>query len=429
MLARTLIFIFSIILFPVLQAEEIRKASDVFKKWTTWQKIIAEYVPSENDQISSRARVVKEFYENNLTHLRHATPFLEKFSHGTINQYGYQIKEKLSEFFENNMTQCIHDAYTDITLFLKTLKKYNLGLHEKIAISDQIAFYNALIGLIFAHEDKDLEESRLFTLANRFFEFCFSSSANSLQQMFLTHNDQLYIRMMYAVMWEKLAGNGWKHWNKKSLEQLKQEYDNGKNIVYLAGGSDIYQLVTHGIHSLHIIDPQLPTQPKYYADQWDWLIRNNASHNGGLGDCIIFEEQNFFLKRSFFQETGSPFVMRLSNGTYIQIIQSITQWNVINNENQVIGCIIFERRPISQKDFTNNPDCTLLMSFNELYFIALPKHLGGWGIDVAQFPSTLTIIGKQLSHPISRATLCTLHTANLLNASDLKFIDLGTCVN
>ena len=275
-----------------------------------------------------------------------------------------------------------------------------------------------------------MNQELLFTLANRFFEFCFSSQTAPLfQKLFLNKQDQAIVRMMYAVMWEKLAGTGWKHWHKETLNALTQATNNGKTIVYLAGGSDIYQMIAHGVYSINIIDPQLPTQPKYYADQWDWLIKNNQSIDAGLDDTIVFNELNLVMKRTRYHETGDIFSMLLSNGSYIYLAQSITEWTLLDFEEKILGTITFQRRPTCQKDFELDEKKTFLMSFNELYFVALPQNLGGWGIEPAHFSQEFTMVIKQLRKPVTKATIGAMRNASLLNASDLKFIDLGTCVN
>lgn len=430
MIFRIIVFCLVISTASALNAKEIRQASDVFKKWISCQKVVPNCNLAQIFQDQNRALTIKKFYEQNLTKLRRTTNFLDALSNGAINKHGHQIKTELSSAFENNLTKLVASAHSDMPMFLQCLKEFQFSEIPHASITEQINAYNALMTLIFAHEKEDVQHDILFTLANRFFEFSFSvPTAQAFQQMLLTRQNQPLVRMMYSVMWEKLAGNGWKNWHEKSLRTLKQEADAGKTIVYLAGGSDIYQMITHGIYSIHIVDPQLPTQPKYYADQWDWLIKNNENIDGGLGDQIVFNDQNLIMDRVFFKELESSFSMQLSNRSSIRLPQSVTQWDILNHEHQIIGRVIFERRPVVQEDFIVYPHTTLLMSFNELYFIALPKNLGGWGIEPAQFGDNFQMTVKQLCNPISRQTVCSMRAACLLNSSDLKFIDLGTCVN
>lgn len=430
MIFRIISFCFVICTISTLNAKEIRQASDVFKKWISWQKIVPDCNVAQIFQGQNRALTIKKYYEQNLAKLRRTITFLDALSNGAINKHGHQIKTVLSPTFESNLIQLVASAHGDMPLFLQYLKEFQFSEIPHASMTEQINTYNALMTLIFAHEKEEEQYNILFALANRFFEFSFSAStAQAFQQMLLTKQHQPLIRMMYSIMWEKLAGNGWKNWHEKSLHALKQEADAGKTVVYLAGGSDIYQMITHGIYSIHIVDPQLPTQPKYYADQWDWLIKNNTHVDGGLGDQIIFNDQNLIMERVFFQELGSSFLMQLSNGSSIKLPQSVTQWDILNHEHQIIGRVIFERRPVVQEDFIVYPHTTLLMSFNELYFIALPKNLGGWGIEPAQFGDNFQMTIKQLCSTITRQTVCSMRAACLLNSSDLKFIDLGTCVN
>lgn len=409
---------------------EIKQASDVFKKWSLWQQVLPDHNLVQAFEQKNRAPTIKRFYEQNLTKLRVFSDFLTPLSDNAINKYGHHINTSLPQLFTDNLTQLIAQAENNIPAFIHLLKGYGFSAVSNASMIEQINAYSALASFIIAHEDEQTHQELMFALANRFFEFCFSlQTSSTFQQLFLNKQDQAIVRMMYSVMWEKLAGNGWKHWHNQSLNALKQAANNGKTIVYLAGGSDIYQMIAHGIYSIHIIDPQLPTQPKYYADQWDWLIKNNQSINAGLDDTIVFNELNVVMKRIHYNETGEFFSMPLSNNSHVHIAHSITKWNVLDVAGNILGTVTFQRRPICQKDFDLDESSTFLMSFNELYFIALPQNLGGWGIEPAKFSKNFQMIVKQLRKPVTKEMIGAMRNAALLNASDLKFIDLGTCVN
>lgn len=414
-----------------LNAAEVRQASDVFKKWSSWQQVLPDHnLAQAFNQDINRAPAIKACYEQNLTKLRALSDFLAPLSDNAINSYGHRIPTSLSEVFNRNLMALTRHAENNIPAFIDELKAHQFDGVPDATMVEQINCYTALAALMLAHDNQQFHQELTFALANRFFEFCFTpQTAPAFQQLFLNKQDHAIVRMMYAVMWERLAGSGWKHWHKDSLEALKQAADDGKTIVYLAGGSDIYQMIDRGIYSINIIDPQLPTQPKYYADQWEWLVNNNQDSQHGLGDRILFNNQKLVMERTYYHETGEIFSMLLSNGSYAHLAQSITQWKVMDEQENSLGVITFQRRPLSQNDFDTDTNKTILMSFNELYFIALPSHLGGWGIEPAQFPQDLQMIIKQLRKPVTKATIGAMRNASLLNASDLKFIDLGTCVN
>jgi hypothetical protein len=430
MFFRITIICFAAFTTSTLNAAEVRQASDVFKKWSSWQQVLPDHNLAQTFCQTNRAPAIKKCYEHNLTKLRPFSDFLTPLSDNTINKHGHHISTVLPNIFTNNLEDLTTQAENNIHNFIKLLKVNGFTDVSNASMIEQINAHTALAALMLAHDNEQTHLELMFALANRFFEFCFSlQTAPTFQQLFLNKQDHAIVKMMYAVMWDKLAGSGWKHWHQESLEELKQATDNGKTIVYLAGGSDIYQMIRHGIYSIHVIDPQLPTQPKYYADQWDWLIKNSTSINAGLGDKIIFNELNIIMKRTYFHETGEFFSIQLSNGSHAYLAQSVTEWTVLDLEENILGKITFERRPICQKDFSLQANTTLLMSFNELYFIALPQNLGGWGIEPAQFPRNFQMIIKQLRKPVTKTMIGAMRNAALLNASDLKFIDLGTCVN
>lgn len=413
-----------------LNAAEVRQASDVFKKWSSWQQVLPDYNLAQTFCQTNRAPAIKACYEHNLTKLRPLSDFLAPLSDNAINRHGHHITTSLPQLFTDNLTALITQAEDNIPAFIKLLKVHGFTGVSNASMIEQINAYTALASLMLAHDNEQTHQELMFALANRFFEFCFTpQTASVFQLLFLNKQDHAMVRMMYAVMWERLAGTGWKHWHKESLDALKKATDDGKTIVYLAGGSDIYQMIARGIYSINIIDPQLPTQPKYYADQWDWLIKNSQSIDGGIEDKIIFNEFNVVMKRTYYHETGEVFSMPLSNGTYAHLAQSITQWTLLDFEENILGTVTFQRRPMCQKDFELQENKTFLMSFNELYFVALPQNLGGWGIEPAHLPQGFTMVIKQLRKPVTKTMIGAMRNASLLNASDLKFIDLGTCVN
>jgi hypothetical protein len=189
-------------------------------------------------------------------------------------------------------------------------------------------------------------------------------------------------------------------------------------------------MLRSGVYRIKNIDPQLPSQPVYYANGWEFIIRS-AEADGGIGDKIIlpFPEGTLIMERTGFNLTGQTFKARLNNDSIIEIPRSITTWTISKESGEVVGSYELDRRFCSQEDFNPTADETLLMSFNELYFISLPNFLNGWQIEPNKFPEDLDIIIKQLRKPVTRNMVFNMRIASLLNAADFKFIALGTCIN
>ena len=202
---------------------------------------------------------------------------------------------------------------------------------------------------------------------------------------------------------------------------MKKETDAGKEIVYIAGGSDILALLKKGIYSIRVIDPFLATQTRFYSEGWDFLIK------GLIGDEIRFGHDcnQIIMRRSIHQELGR-FQAKLSNGTLQELAHTHTIWNIVDKNEQTLGSVIFERRLTTQSDFAPHANRTLIMSYDEATYVAMPDSLNGWGIDVTQFDDSFTLFVKQLRTPIGKAELCNLRIAGLLNVANLKFINFGS---
>jgi hypothetical protein len=289
-----------------------------------------------------------------------------------------------------------------------------------------IGKYNAFMHLLFAHTEKHDEREHLFSVANNFFEYCFSPKT------FLSFKKRLknscyhpLARLLYSVIWKQLAGNGWKEWHASCLQGLKKACDDGKTIVYIAGGCDIYQLIKQGIYNIRIVDPILPTQPAYYAEHWWWLVKR-SSKNPGIGDCLrfTFNDKSIVMKRSGYSEKGS-FTCRTKRGAKRSIPQSITQWTVYE-DNQKVGTVTFDRRFCKQKDFLPDKSKQLLISFNELYYITSTEEPDSWNINPLKFKPAIKLQVKQLRKPLNKQVLCNMVQADQLPFS---FIRLGSCAD
>jgi hypothetical protein len=263
-------------------------------------------------------------------------------------------------------------------------------------------------------------------LANRVFEYCFDPKTNlHFQQFLFNQAARPTVHFLFSILWNFLVGDGWKDWNKACIDQIKQRADRGDEIVYLAGGSDIFALISSGIYNIRIIDPFLPTQARYYSDGWDFLIR--GAQSVGIDDEIRFGglHNNVFMKRTTYAE-GESFSIKLSNNTIADIKKSVTTWQVCDVNNNILGAVTFERRLVHQNDFIPQPNRTLLISYNELTYAAIPASITGWDIDVAALPNNFEIMVKQLRRPVAKDMVCALRLTSLVNFTDNKFIGFGS---
>ncbi len=429
-------FMFSIHI--VVTAEPITKqANEIFSKWIEWQMVMPDKdLTSMTEQLDGTQ--MKQVYVNAIANLTPLTPVLERLTASYINSDGFVLRSPVADAIKNNFGKMHELMEHDMPRFIDTLRGMPfcspVDATEESTSTDSskiIDRYNAFLRLLFAHQNQAEAQKYLFSVANRFFEYCFETKSFPVFERFMMNiQDQPLGRMLYSVAWFNLAGNGWKHWHEKSLQTLKAKADEGKTIKYIAGGSDILQMLRAGIYNIKNIDPQLPSQPIYYANGWEFLVRSTAE-DGGIGDKIIIPmmDRTLIMERTGFSLTGETFKARLNNDSIIEIPRSITTWTISNENNEKIGQYQLDRRFCVQQDFNPADNEQLLMSFNELYFISLPQFLNGWMIEPNQFPEDLEIVIKQLRKPVTRDMVFNMRIASLLNATDFKFIALGTCIN
>lgn len=421
-----------------LQAQPITKqANEVFAKWLEWQQIMPD-----KDLTTMTAHLdashIKQQYVSAISTLKPLEQLLDKLTASHINPDGFILRNPVADPIKQNFSAVYELMQNDMATFIAVLRELPLcstadAIEESTSTDSTkiIDRYNALFRLLFAHPNQAEAHKYLFTVANHFFEYCFETKTfPTFERIMLNVKDQPLGRMLYAVAWYNLAGNGWKHWHENSLKTLKEKADAGNTIKYIAGGSDILQMLRAGVYNIKNIDPQLPSQPVYYANGWEFLVRS-ASADGGIGDKIVIPlpERTLTMERTEFTLTGETFKARLNNDSVIEIPRSITTWTITDENSIALGTYQLDRRFCNQQDFNATANETLLMSFNELYFISLPQFLNGWMIEPNQFPEDLSIVVKQLRKPVSRDTVFNMRIASLLNATDFKFIALGTCIN
>ena len=326
----------------------------------------------------------------------------------------------------------------DISGFIKYLKLHGFSddwinkVERETNFLSIIAKYKNFVQLLFANSDPFMTQQYLFCVSNNLFEFCFHpATATEFEQLLKNPENYPIVRMIYSIMWNYLAGHGWKDWNKSVLSELKHLTQNGGTVVYIAGGTDIYQLLKYGIYNITVIDPVLPSQPDYYSDIWDWLVMskglNNGSENNGIGDFVNYDfgDRRIVMRRTSFDKKGF-FQAKLSTGKTVNIAKSKTQWTIYDDLNNELGKVIFERRFCNQDDFVERDNRYLLISFNELYYIASNHFADSWGIDISKIGDNFKMFVKQLRRPIDKNVLRNIQKAD---NSDFSFIKLGSNIN
>lgn len=415
--------------------QNTKKASEVFNQWLQEQEIFSDRDLRQKSATldKTHAHLFRTYYEENNALLSTLTPLFAAVTQRAINGNGYQLGDELSDTVKNNLAQLYELLESDPTLFFDyvaaTLAPLDsLEKIESVMPADQIIKKSTtMMRMLFACPVEDDENAYCLAVANRLVECCFGQQADYYQKLLTTKQLFPLARCINALLWQTLVGDGWKHWHQSCLDFLKSRADQGDTIVYVAGGSDWYQLLTHGIYSIKIIDPCLPTQVKYNVPAWEFLIKGEGV-DGGIGDQIRFGYyaapcgQGLTLQRSSYKKTGS-FAMQTSDGKVVNVPQAVTTWDVLDAGQKKIGHIILDRRCACTDDFAKHEHETVLISYNELMCAATPEFLGGWTIDVAQLPVDTQIAVKQLRAPISKTMFSHMRIAVALSNVDLKFIN------
>lgn len=413
-----------------LECAVVKDASEVFKRWIQIQQLMPDCVFSDLTS-SINESFVQDFrvsYEMQLQLLNKQHAFLNALTGGCITQYGYQIGWPMTVQFNKNITSFYALADTDVAGALKFLEALNLFEVEgdRVNTDGLVDQFNGVTQLLFSGQSEIKKNELMFNLANRYAEWLFGQSFPIVgQRMMVDKSYHQILRYLYAVIWQRLAGHGWKNWHRSSLNNLAQESTQGKTVVYIAGGSDIFQLIRSGVYNIVNIDPQLPTQPTYYTNDWEYLLL------GSVEDRLVFNDLDtkIIMVRKSFRRTGKQFQANLSNNQSVIIDESETEWDIFNGDLKKVGNYTLKRRFCNQNDFNLSPNEVMLISFNELYYICLPLQMGGWGIDVASLNENFKVYVKQLRSPMTRDMVINMHMATLLNNIDLGYIGLGSCIN
>ncbi len=408
-----------------------KTTDDVFSKWRAWQKCYAYRLPSDvhGDKVVSYWSTVKQKYPEVFPLIKDVGPFLSWLTQGTIQADGKLCNKPLDKHARANIGLFFNLLTRDPARFISLLRRHQFAQNVINEREQLMPFkvvldkYIALNSLLFAAYDEAAQKEYLFSWANRLFEYCFVDATwPQFESSLYDEAVDPVNRYVYATIWYNLVGDGWHSWSKECLSGLKKCAARGDEIVYIAGGSDIYQLLKQGIYHIRIIDPQLPSQNTYYTNDWEWLIKGSGKHHG-IGDCLKMHigKKHLCMKRVAYSVKGS-FSTVLSTGKMVALPKSITTWDVFEHGSKK-GRIIFDRRFCCHDDLLPKPHKTLLFSFNEMYYAAIGKTLGGWDVNPHALPPSFLTYVKQLRKPIGKHVFDHMREGD---CSRFAFIRLGS---
>jgi hypothetical protein len=409
-----------------------RTSHEVFAKWEDWQKSYYDY---SLDQMKNRindfywASFHDRFYDYK-DHLKPLCHFMHSLTDGGVSEEGDFSESLLGGSCRDNLCTIYQQGEYDFPAFIENLKTHDFCSRElelcdeQAKISDVVERYRLLTKLLWACSNQQDEDSFLLSFGNRCFEYCFSEKTWPLFKTLLQEKENWpLVRFLQANIWHYLVGDGWYKWNANCLATLKRAADQGKELVYIAGGNDILMPLSHGIYTMTVIDPMLPTQTNFYADGWEWLLKGDGK-KGGRGDEVTLDcaGKLVTLCRVNYKEQGD-FDAKVSTGPVIKLKKSETVWDVRDEHKKTLGKITFVRRFCDKNDFVKNDKRVLLMSFNEMYYMTLPVQNGGWGMPASSLSDDTQVYIKQLRAPINKKTLSFLQEAD---KSNFRFIKLGS---
>jgi len=413
--------------------------SQVFERWIT-QQFIFEEQDLNNFYINHQkvfTHAFKQTYTQNVSQLRTLVPFLSKLTNNCINELGYKLEPQMDVQMVGNLQTLQNLIESNTPAFIDWLKASNfvdnkLELEEvKKSSKYVLEKYKILSSLLFSTQNSVTQQETLFTFANSLFEYCFNdATCEHYTELLMTPKYHPIARYINTTMWFNLVGEGWKHWHKDCLTNLKADSKNGKEIVYIAGGCDFYELLKQGIYNIRIIDPFIPTQEKYFSEGWQFLL------DGNIGDEINFgfdakeitlirnhDESSFYISTTPVNQTTE------TNKLPQTIKQKTITWLVVDKFGNELGNVIIERRFATKKDFEPSSTKTLLMSYCEAVYTSLPSIIEGWDIDISSFDKDFKMYVKQLRKPITKNHMLNIRLASVINLASLEFINYGSNPN
>lgn len=405
---------------------------EIFEKWIKIQHVVYDCDLTNlsgtlNDEYLAR---FKKNYEEALPLLRTLQPLLSEITNDAINKKGYMFQPPIHSDMIHKVAELFSALENNPAAFVAFLQSINFqDASETTDKSGNFNFtvdkYKALTKLLISAKTPRQDEDYSIALANRLVEFCYQNQTFPQYQATIQQAEYHSIaRMLHTIIWYNIIGNGWKLWHEDCLKALKAATDAGKRIKYIAGGNDIYTLLCRGIYNVTIIDPFLPSQARYYANGWEWLL------SGNVDDEIIglFGDQELKLVRTA-QIEGETFLAKAAK-QYVPLKKFNTTWTVYAAEtDKELGTIEFDRRFVQKSDLDIDPKYEFLMSYDEFIYLGLPSLLDGWGIAPSAIDAAFTCQIKQLRKPLDRDSLNNLRIASIANYADLKFINLASDPN
>ncbi len=418
------IFTGFLLLFPAVSlAGETREAAAVFAKWRTGQRVFAEvdlekYRTLDDDFLRHFRRLFPDSLRGQAAFLKIPAGF-GSLSPGDAKGLRERLAPLVAELNdpEGLLTHLKKSGFSTLAV-----NKSEISTPFQKVSAKYREFFEALLW----DPEEDPQRQALFTLANNFFEYCFfPAHHNDCQAMTGSPAENPLLRMIYANMWYHLSGVGWQHWNEGALQTLTDRDRAGDEIVYIAGGTDIYRLLCRGIRRIRVIDPIFPSQTKYYAEGWRFLVEASGSGMDRIRFNAAADGVDLVLLREEQVVTGKFATPELSDESKLELPQSRTVWGVFDATGKRAGEVVYERRFVRQDDFAEKKGRTFLISFNELNYVATTDE-DGWGLQPSRFPSSFQMVVKQLRKPVSRAVLVNLEE---MRNSSFSFIKLGTSIN
>ncbi|MFC1894550.1 hypothetical protein ACFLYH_01220 [Candidatus Dependentiae bacterium] len=432
----SILIIFSINIFHLKSIK--RDAEDVFDRIFRIQLVLDDINLTEMKKYLSEVNItsLQNNYQANLSFFKSINNFFELpvneevqniFLNSNLfsNKVLLQRYLQLYDLMENDFSGFISDLCNG------SFSKGRVNSEEsKIFVDILLSKYWGLVNPLFMQKDSYKNSKFLTALGNRFFEFCFYDKTFLEYKNILLDKDLHPIaKFLNTVIWKTLISYGWKYWHKDCLSHIKEKTDNGAELVYIAGGCDIYHLIKNGIYNIRIIDPFLPTQVRYYSSGWGWFANLDLTNDliNKIGDEIEFnfEDNKILLRRIEHKRLGEMFI-KFSTGQSAFFPESRTIWIVVDRDkNKKLGRIIIERREAVQEDFVEKEDQVLVMSCTEMISaIDLPE-FNGWGIDAHKIDNNLPIFIKQLRKPINGKVLKNIRFA-CEHQADLEYITLAS---
>ncbi len=375
-----------------------KKDDDVFKRWMDIQKILTDISMAthkdylDNDYVKNFKKTIPTNIQNQLGFLGMSFNEIDSNKSKFLNKMK-SVFEQMDEDFPEFIKELVNSNFTGSKQYKIDKSLTNSKAREK---------YNLFMEALFYHDKFMTQRRSLFAFANRLFEFAFNPKTYSQFKKIVKNKKNLpLVHLFHEGIWYYLARTGWKYWHQSTLDNLARLSRQGKKVVYIAGGSDIYQLICNGVYNIRIIDPIFPSQTKYYSEGWDFLIKSDKK-NGGLGDRIYFKngKKKIKLVRVYFKKGKVFSTDTLSNGKKMKIPSSKTVWEIRDMSDNKLGEYILERRFVKQSDFKVSEEKVFLISFNELNFITT-IHRNNWGIKPKLFDPSFQFYVKQLRNPVT----------------------------